>query len=390
MGSKTNFTVNGKNYFRVSASFGRDSKGKLIRKYFYGKTKKEAMEKLDRYKISISNGVDISKKAYLYPTMKMWLFESIRKGIKESTFDRYEGVFRNLLENASIAYKDVKDIKMLDIQRLYNNLYKEGKSSNRINKLNILLKKFFYYCIDEGYIIRNPCNSVTIPGKNEYKEKDVEVFTKEELRKILNANYNYNRVIKDIAIVAFSTGMRAGEILALTENDIDFENNIIDINKIVSEFTRIYDDGSRHKVKNIQPPKTKNSIRKIPLPRNLIPVFKDAIITRNKYKLHFGDIYNTEYFEKKFIFLTKEGNLIYTTNLNKSWRYFLKNIGVSYKKFHALRHTYATFQFRSKVPLKTVSKLLGHSNIKVTADTYTHVMKKDLEEAANIINVLKM
>lgn len=63
---------------------------------------------------------------------------------------------------------------------------------------------------------------------------------------------------------------------------------------------------------------------------------------------------------------------------------------IPYKKFHSLRHTYATMQFRANVPLKTVSKLLGHSKIDVTANIYTHVLKEDLDKSADIFNVLKM
>lgn len=88
--------------------------------------------------------------------------------------------------------------------------------------------------------------------------------------------------------------------------------------------------------------------------------------------------------------MTENGNLLYPTNITKSWKAFLNRLDIPYKKFHALRHTYATMQFEARTPLKTVSKLLGHSKVDITANTYTHVLKKEEEKAIDIISVLKM
>ncbi|WP_236894824.1 hypothetical protein [Clostridium beijerinckii] len=81
MASKTNYTMNGKEYFRISASFGRDSNGKLIRKFFYGKNKKEAEKKLEEYRYSLKQGLIPDKNIFLYPLMETWLFEIIRNGL---------------------------------------------------------------------------------------------------------------------------------------------------------------------------------------------------------------------------------------------------------------------------------------------------------------------
>ena len=77
--------------------------------------------------------------------------------------------------------------------------------------------------------------------------------------------------------------------------------------------------------------------------------------------------------------------------IQKQYKRFLKRLNIKYIKFHALRHTYATKQFEAGLPLKTVSVLLGHSDINVTANIYTHVMKKEKEKSIDIItSVLKM
>lgn len=385
MAIKTNYKVNGTEYFRVSASFGRDQYGKLIRKYFYGKTKREAEKKLEEYKFSLKEGMALDSNITFSKTMKIWLYEYIRNNIKASCFDRYECTFRCHLEKCSFSRKYIKDISSLEIQRYYNDLYKNGTTYATLKRINKLLKRFFKYCIGEGYIIRNPCENIKLPGINRSEKREVEIFSKEELKTIIN--HKCNRLIKPIALVSLATGMRQGEILALKWSDIDFKSNEIHINKTLSCYIKI-ESGDRRCVKEIQPPKTKNSIRTIPLPKSIINILTDVKLNQNKNKLMYGDMYTR--LNDGYIFLTCDGNLLHKSNVNAAWSTYLKNCSIRHLKFHSLRHTYASMQFENNIPLKTVSLLLGHSSISITADIYTHVVKKEKEKVADIINVLNM
>ena len=116
---------------------------------------------------------------------------------------------------------------------------------------------------------------------------------------------------------------------------------------------------------------------------------KPSNLIQNENILKAGDSYNKS--NKDFIFLSSDGNLIDNSNLSRAWKRFLKRLNIKYIKFHALRHTYATKQFESGLPLKTVSVLLGHSDVSITANIYTHVMRKEKEKSIDIItSVLKM
>jgi len=161
MARKTNYIKNGKEYYRITVTVGRDSNGKLIRKEFYGKTKKEAEAKRDEYLNGIKNGLNIDfKNVILGELMHTWLFEVVRVSnkIKPSTFEKYEGIYRNYVKDSEIYGLKVSLIKSIQLQRYYNKLYKNGKSSNVIISLNKLLKTFFNYAIDEGFLLRNPCS----------------------------------------------------------------------------------------------------------------------------------------------------------------------------------------------------------------------------------------
>lgn len=389
MAVKTNYKMNGKDYFRLSASFGRDANGKLIRKYFYGKNEKDAKKKVEEYKDNLKQGLIVDKNAYLSLTMDTWLFEvvNISNKVKPTTFERYEGIFRNYIKGSSIASLQLKDIKSLQIQKYYNDLYKKGKTTSQIFNLNKLLKHFFNYAVNEGYLLRNPCiGQIVIPGEVEHKDNEVEVFNDDELKAILS--YPKESQIKDIATICIATGIRRGECLALKWSDLNHETMEIHINETVSSVALIDRDGTRENKTITQIPKTKGSIRTIPLQTTLKPIFDKIKIKQNENKLKIGESYNRE--NEDFIFLTENGNLINSSNLSRSWKRYLKKIGIRYIKFHALRHTYATRQFEAGLKIKTVSVLLGHSSTEITSNTYTHVLKKEKEKSIDILSVLKM
>lgn len=394
MAVKTNFEVNGSEYFRVTCTVGIDSNGKRIRKTFYGKSKKEAEQKKNEYLKNLQLGLSIdASKLYLASTMKTWLFEVVKVSskIKPTTFERYEGIYRNYIKDSPIASLNISSIKSIQIQRYYNDLYNakdesKRKSSSQIEMLNRLLKQFFNYAVEEGYILKNPCQGkrIVIPGIVEHNKSEVEVFTDDELKKIFNCNEH--SIIKYMAIVCACTGMRRGECLGLNDDDIDETNNIIKIQRTISTVTMIDNEGNRELKTIIQIPKTLGSIRTIPLPKSLIPIFKELKIIKNENKLRAGSSYSTEFIN--FLFLTETGNLFDDSNISRSWKRFLKRINVDYKKFHALRHTYATKQFEANTPLKTVSELLGHTDIYITANTYTHVLQKHKDKSIDIFSTI--
>lgn len=388
MAVKTNMKVNGKNYYRITVDIGIDSEGKRIRKQFLGKSKKEAENKRDVYLEKNKAGL-IDKKLYLGPTMKTWLYEVVKAGqIKASSFARYAGIYSNYFENSPISCILLDKIKPMDIQRYYNDLKKEGKSSNVILTANKLLKQFFNYCIDNSYMLTNPCSGkkIVIPKDNvtNVEKKETPIFSTDEMKKMLNNNEDTK--IRYLALFSYATGMRRGEILALKENDIDYNNKEIHINKtLITSY--IYDDkGNRHKETFIDNTKTYSSVRDIPLPDDLIPIIKKIISIKNKNILRFGENFNRD--NKDFLFLTDAGDFLEASNIDKSWMYFLKRCGIEHKKFHALRHTYATLQFEAGKPLITISKLLGHSSIEITSGIYTHVLMKEKQKAISTLSLL--
>lgn len=182
-------------------------------------------------------------------------------------------------------------------------------------------------------------------------------------------------------LTALDTGLREGELFALTWNDIDFENSHINVNKSY-KLVKNVDTGEYKDI--IQLPKTKNSIRIVPIPNHLIAKLKQYKLHQKALKLEMANLYN----DKNLVFCNMYGNYLSSSNVLKKFKKVLKENNLDQRKFHDLRHTYATRLFELGEDPKTVQKLLGHSSISITLDTYTHVLADMKEKAVSKLNNL--
>lgn len=372
MARKTNIEINGKNYYRVTRTIGRKADGTAIRKSFYGTGINEANAKADAYMNDIKNGLVFNfENLTINELMHSWLFDFLHNSsqIKPSTFQRYESIYRNYIKNSDIAGIKINSLTNLKLQKYYNELSKKNYSYSQIKSLNKILKTFYNWCIDNNYSLKNPCTKVNIKGnKNEIianQSKKVEIFSEEEIRTIkekLKEN-KYELLI----LLDFATGLRQGELLALDWKNIDLKNRIIRVKQTIKE-VYVYDDNENKHIENIfQTPKTQNSIRDVPIPSNIFNMLNKI---ENKQNLLFSDV-NGQPLKAKRIF--------------DFWKKFLKECNIPYKKFHSIRHTYASMLLQKGVDIETVAELMGHSAISIT-QIYLHSNNSEKQKAVNKLN----
>ena len=380
-GSINKYIVNGvQKGWRASILAGRDENGKLIRKQFYGKTQKEVKEKLESFKNQMSLGaLPTDDKITLSQWYHTWLFDYRIKDLKPKSFQKYEGIYRNYIQGTQLGEVKLKNLRATHIQQYYNKLLDiDNKPVSTVKGLNTRLKPCLAEAENQGYIQKNYCKMVTLPKDNTTKE--IKVLSPDQQKLFIKAIKGHN--LEVLFLVALSTGLRLGEILGLKWRDIDFNNGTLTVNRTIQRITEISKDGKRESKIIEQIPKTKNSIRTIPIPQNILSRLKDHKLEQNKSKLKLGDLY----FNNDYVFCNSLGYTIDDKKPGRNLKSILNKLDIEPIKFHGLRHTYATRLFEANVPPKTVQVLMGHYDISITLDIYTHVMENPKIEAVKKLN----
>lgn len=372
MAKKTNSKINGKEYYRIRKVVGHTASGEKILKNFYGESKKEAEQKANEYLNNIENGLIIDFENFtLAELMHTWLFDFLHNSskIKPSTFQRYESLYRNYIKESEIAGNKLINIKTIHLQKFYNNLSKKGYSYSQINTLNTVLKVFFNWCIDNDYILKNPCTKVNIKGnKNEIiknERKEVEILSETEINII--KEYLKGTDFELLFLLDLATGLRQGELLALDWKHINLEDNTLKVERSVKE-VYVYDNENTKHIETIfQTPKTLNSFRTVPIPSTMINILSKI---KNKKGLLFSDA---------------NGNPLKGKNISAKWTKILKECNIPHKKFHSIRHTYASMLLSKGVDIETVAELMGHSAISIT-QIYLHSSYTSKNKSVNKLN----
>lgn len=376
MAKKTNIEINGNKYYRVTKTIGHKIDGTPIRKSFYGTGVNEANEKAEKYINDLKTGLLRNDRLVtINILLSEWLFSIKKNELKPSSFESYESIYRNYIKDNIIADLPINEIKSLSIQRFYNSLYKKNISISTINKIHKLLRQFFGYAEKEGYIIKNPCLNISLPKNKkqssteilENKKNKFQYFNELEIEKLKKA-FKGN-IYEKVVLFALGTGMRQGEILGLQWDDIDFKEKEIHVIHNLNTSAEISENGNKREYKTVlQDPKTKNSIRTIPMSTNIYKLLKS--INR----------------DCSFVF-SNNSTYIDAKNLQKVWKKTLNNNNISYRKFHDLRHTFATQLLFHGANLITVKELLGHSSVKIT-EIYLDALPKSKSDIIEKIDFL--
>lgn len=342
------------------------------RKFVYGKTASEADSNLDELKQKIKKGIILNDDTTVGEMAVVWYdayIENSKKALKTKE------MYKDIINNHVSKFADYKltEIRTIMIDKYINKL---NRSSSLKHKIKITLNQIFKAAKINKLIEDNPIQYVD-PVKQDEPKRDF--LEGEERIIVLDALKNNDRAY--VIVQAFLyTGMRMGELLALTWNDIDSTNNTINISKSTE-----FDKGKT----NIKGPKTKAGYRTIPIPPDIT-----HLLLKNKDKV-----------KSLYVFPKIDGKIHTQSSIYSLWsrirkqieRHIIKlnvdkpnntKIEIIKPTFRTLRHTYATALYDAGVDPKYAKYLLGHEDIKITLGIYTHISKfrhqKNLPKIMNL------
>jgi integrase len=380
MPAKTNTTINGKDYFRVRVQDGRNPDGSIRYKEFYGKSKKEAEEKADEYKIALAKGYNPAfAKLTFGAAFERWSAAVDMPSLSANTQDLHDSWYRNYVKDCELYQLKLADIHTIDIQSYYENMIKNNATAYTVKSIHKYVNKFFNYAVKTDMIAKNPMAAAELPKDNAIEE-EVVPFTFEEIGRFVGASEKKENDF--IFTFAVFTGLRQGELLALTNKDIDMSSGLIHVRKSLG-----YSKGGEKKYHFIVgPPKNPNSYRDVPIVPEIKPLLEAYISSEEKKALKRGKPLNGD----SVFFSSAKGGYIINSTLRRRFKELTKKLEIDYRKFHALRHTFCTILCAVGVPMEVASDLMGHGDIRITKNIYTHVnieMKQEqIAKLGKIIN----
>lgn len=267
--------------------------------------------------------------------------------LKPTTYQRY--VF-TAMQAEPIASIPMQKLTAGEVQSFYNEL-----SPNAAKKMHVLLHTAFRKAKDLDMIRKNPIHMVQPPKT---VKKEIEIFTPEELRKILDTMQSHKTLARfyPIVLVAMNTGMRKGEVLGLRWRDVDIKHRALFIRQQVQSL-------SRGEIL-IDTPKTKAGKRKISIPKSVNEYLKGMYSALSERPVP----------PEQLVFRSQALTPIRPEAISHMWKKVQQMADIPYRSFHCLRHTHATLLLANGIPIIEVSRRLDHANVTQTLDTYGHAM----------------
>lgn len=362
-------------------TIGRKADGKPRRLTFYGKTRREAADKLTAALGDARKGTLVEpNQMTVAQWLTIWLEEYKKNRIKPTTWDSYEVQVRRHLITA-LGGMRLKDLRAEHLQRLYNEKLSAGLKPRSVRYIHHVIHSALDQAVKNQLVASNVGEAVELPADKRFEIKPLSL---EETKQLL-ASTKEDRLYPAI-LLEFSTGLRRGELLALRWSDVDFKQGVLRVNRVL---VRISNRGPEAQTKTqltFQEPKTAASRRSVPIPDHALAELKRHKTRQRRERLLVGEAYR----DQDLVFCREDGQPLDPRNFTRRFDRMLAQAGVPHIRFHDARHTFATLLLELGEHPKVVQQLLGHARIATTLDTYSHV-SLDLEKraAAKLDDALK-
>lgn len=339
------------------------------RKTIYGKNLKELRKQLAEAIVGNENFSNIKDEITLDRWSERWMEVYKEKSIRPNTKREYVHIYKKNI-SPYIGGRRINSLVKSDIQQLVDRASDDGYGYERQNKIKVILRDMLQRAVEDGLVINNPVSGIKLRADKKVTARSLTL--KEQA---LFFDHCRNTFYDNLFNVAVNTGLRPGELFALRPADIDFENGFIDVNKTLVYQKYLEDSG---KTFHIEPPKTKQSYRKVPM-NSVCRTYLErqmelkTVVAQKRPKQQNDYLFVTK-------FNTPLNSQIYSDAIKAVIRQInlIRPLDDQFEVFsgHTFRHTFATRCFENGVDAKVVQSYLGHASLKMTMDLYTHVTEE--------------
>ena len=338
---------------------GRTPEGRAQYGYVYAATYSACREKRRQRLQELPREITPSNNMTLPEAVELFFTEREQKQkLKESTVSRYRYMVRRYIQ-PQLGAAPLYTLTEERVAAFYQRLQGQGLSPKSARDAGVLLRAILRTATKRGCF----CTGVNaeLPV---CKKRQVEIFTEPEILRLAHHIVDEPDLTGLGVLLALNSGLRLGELCALRWSDIDLHAGFL---RVEREVQRLYEKGCTKLI--VQPPKSESSLRRIPLPADIL-----SLLVAHKPKTAGG-----------VCLLTGTAAPLEPRTMQNRYRALLKRAGVPYRNFHALRHTYATRCIEQNVDVKSVSEMLGHSDVRITLQTYVHVSLRHKQQAVQSI-----
>ncbi len=301
-----------------------------------------------------------------------WLDTYARAHCKASTVSIYETAFRLYLLPA-FGQKDLSGITREEVKNLTYDLLAKGKTRSTVKNVLAPIREMFNHAIEDGHVTFNPALRVLRRSRTEEGEQKEKAsfLTREELGVLLRTGQEHFPDYYPFVSLLARTGLRLGEAVALQWGDLDLTGRFVEVRR-----TMVY--------RTLTLPKS-GKARRVDLSRQLTDTLKALLLERKKETLKkgWGEV-------PPWVFTTETGNLLDPDNFRgRVWYKLLAKAGLRHIRIHDLRHTFASLLIQNGESLAYVKEQMGHHSIKITVDTYGHLVPGGNRQAVDKLDGLE-
>ncbi len=340
----------------ATISLGTAANGKRIRQTVYGTTKRDVTEQLTKLQNQRLDGSLIARERLTVASLiERWL-ASWANNLRPISVQRYRDCADKFIIPA-IGQMDIGKVRPVNIRGILDAMAARGSGSRQRLYVFQTIRRCFNVAVKLELMARNPCASVDSP---KVPRRQIAALTPEQANGIIAAVHGTRW--EALFMLALSTGLRMGELFALAWDDVDFDRGILMVRHSLEEIK------GRLTIKEPKSDSGRRSIRLDP---------KDVAILR-EHRQRLGQLAFEAY-----VFVDTNGGLLRQSNFSRTvWYPVRKAAGIEHVRFHDLRHSAASFMLRAGIHPKIAQERLGHSTIRLTLDTYSHLLPDSQNEAA--------